>query len=212
MGTDTAPATAAPADERAAAQTVLAFDDNRLASALFGQYGQNLALIERRLGVVADSRGNHVTIEGPRGSCEQARHVLEQLYEQLKRGGELASGDAVVTTYACMRITWQRFEQLLQLKGEYFLKTQNMGGKALNHPGRGGPPIRPRVVTIVGCAVTQIEGHKPQNGVLACVRLEIRPPKRIAPAVRVRQSSLRRPGSSPPLPRLVRSEPALGRL
>ena len=93
MGTDTAPATAAPADERAAAQTVLAFDDNRLASALFGQYGQNLALIERRLGVVADSRGNHVTIEGPRGSCEQARHVLEQLYEQLKRGGELASGD-----------------------------------------------------------------------------------------------------------------------
>ena len=45
-------------------QIVLAFEDNRLASALFGQYGQNLALIERRLGVVADSRGNHVTIEG----------------------------------------------------------------------------------------------------------------------------------------------------
>ena len=44
-------------------QSVLAFDDNRLASALFGQYGQNLALIERKLGVVADSRGNHVTIE-----------------------------------------------------------------------------------------------------------------------------------------------------
>ena len=42
-------------------QIVLAFDDNRLASALFGQYGQNLALIERRLGVVANSRGNQVT-------------------------------------------------------------------------------------------------------------------------------------------------------
>jgi len=36
----------------------MTFDDNRLASALFGQYGQNLASIERRLGVVADSRGN----------------------------------------------------------------------------------------------------------------------------------------------------------
>ena len=36
----------------AAAHLVLAFDDNRLVSALFGQYGQNLALIERRLGVV----------------------------------------------------------------------------------------------------------------------------------------------------------------
>jgi len=80
-------------DNGAAAQIVLAFDDNRLASALFGQYGQNLALIERRLGVVADSRGNHVTIEGSRDSCEQARHVLEGLYEQLKRGDEVVTGD-----------------------------------------------------------------------------------------------------------------------
>ena len=39
---------------------------------LFGQYGQNLALIERRLAVVAEQRGNHVTIEGSRGACEQA--------------------------------------------------------------------------------------------------------------------------------------------
>ena len=46
-----------------AAQIALTFDDNRLASALFGQYGQNLALIERKLAVVANSRGNQVTIE-----------------------------------------------------------------------------------------------------------------------------------------------------
>ena len=58
-------------------QVVLAFDDNRLASVLFGQYGQNLALIERRLGVVAEQRGNHVTVEGSRAGCEQARRVLE---------------------------------------------------------------------------------------------------------------------------------------
>src|SRR5271166_6019556 len=75
------------------AQIVLAFDDNRLASTLFGQYGQNLALIERRLGVVADSRGNHVTIEGSRDACERARHVLEGLYEQLKQGHDLSQGD-----------------------------------------------------------------------------------------------------------------------
>jgi phosphate starvation-inducible PhoH-like protein len=74
-------------------QIVLAFDDNRLASSLFGQYGQNLALIERRLGVVADSRGNHVTIEGSNDACEQARKVLEGLYEQLKGGNELVAGD-----------------------------------------------------------------------------------------------------------------------
>ncbi len=74
-------------------QVVLAFDDNRLASTLFGQYGQNLALIERRLGVVVDSRGNHVTIEGTRDAVEQARRVLENLYEQLKRGNDLVAGD-----------------------------------------------------------------------------------------------------------------------
>ena len=61
-GTLIQPAT--PRRTIAAAQITLAFDDNRLASMLFGQYGQNLALIERRLGVVADQRGNHVTIVG----------------------------------------------------------------------------------------------------------------------------------------------------
>ncbi len=76
-----------------ATQIALTFDDNRLASALFGQYGQNLALIERRLGVVATSRGNHVTIEGSRDACDQARRVLESLYARLKRGDDLAQGD-----------------------------------------------------------------------------------------------------------------------
>jgi phosphate starvation-inducible PhoH-like protein len=82
-----------PAGGSSPTQVALAFDDNRLASALFGQYGQNLALLERRLGVMADSRGNHVTIEGSREGCEQARHVLQGLYEQLKRGRELVAGD-----------------------------------------------------------------------------------------------------------------------
>ena len=82
LTTDTAPT-----------QVVLTFDDNRLASTLFGQYGQNLALIERRLGVVAEQRGNHVTLEGSRDACEQARRVMEGLYENLRRGKDLAAGD-----------------------------------------------------------------------------------------------------------------------
>jgi phosphate starvation-inducible PhoH-like protein len=84
---------AAASEETATTQTVLAFEDNRLASMLFGQYGQNLALIERRLGVVAEQRGNHVTLDGSRGACEQARRVLEGLYEQIKRGHDLSQGD-----------------------------------------------------------------------------------------------------------------------
>ncbi|MGB7258921.1 MAG: phosphate starvation-inducible protein PhoH, partial [Pseudolabrys sp.] len=83
----------ATSEDTATTQIVLAFDDNRLASILFGQYGQNLALIERRLGVTADSRGNHVTIDGSRAACEQARRVLEGLYEQIKRDNELSAGD-----------------------------------------------------------------------------------------------------------------------
>jgi phosphate starvation-inducible protein PhoH and related proteins len=79
--------------DEAATQLALAFDDNRLASLLFGQYGQNLALIERRLGVVAEQRGNLVTLAGSRDAVEQARRVLEGLYERLKRGDELVSGD-----------------------------------------------------------------------------------------------------------------------
>ena len=82
---------AAASEETATTQIVLAFEDNRLASILFGQYGQNLALIERRLGVVAEQRGNHVTIDGSRGGCEQARRVLEGLYENIKRGHELVA-------------------------------------------------------------------------------------------------------------------------
>jgi phosphate starvation-inducible PhoH-like protein len=74
-------------------QIVLTFDDNRLASTLFGQYGQNLALIERRLGVAATSRGNQITLQGTREACEQARRVLDGLYERLKRGDELVQGD-----------------------------------------------------------------------------------------------------------------------
>ncbi|MBS7533498.1 PhoH family protein [Ancylobacter sonchi] len=82
-----------PPDTETPGQTVLAFDDNRLASLLFGNYGQNLATIERRLDIVAEQRGNHVTLEGPREACDQARHVLETLYARLKKGGEIAPGD-----------------------------------------------------------------------------------------------------------------------
>ncbi len=89
----TADAASLVAEANGPTQVILTFDDNRLASALFGQYGQNLALIERRLGVVATSRGNHVTLEGSREASEQARRVLESLYQRLKSGDELVQGD-----------------------------------------------------------------------------------------------------------------------
>ena len=74
-------------------QIVIDFDDNRAVSALVGPYGQNLAQIERRLGVVVDSRGNHITLAGSRDGCDSARRVLETLYAQAIQGHDPAQGD-----------------------------------------------------------------------------------------------------------------------
>jgi phosphate starvation-inducible PhoH-like protein len=74
-------------------ETVVAFDDNRAVSALVGPYGQNLAQIERRLNVLVDSRGNHITIAGARDGCDAARRVLDTLYAQAAQGHELTQGD-----------------------------------------------------------------------------------------------------------------------
>ena len=75
------------------AEITLAFDDNRFASLVFGQYDQNIAKIERRLGVSASANGNHVTVKGPAENCEQARRVLETLYERVKSGHSVSLGD-----------------------------------------------------------------------------------------------------------------------
>ncbi len=74
-------------------EIVVAYDDNRAASALVGPYGQNLALLERKLNVAVDSRGNHITITGTRDGCDAARRVLDTLYTQAQQGHELAQGD-----------------------------------------------------------------------------------------------------------------------
>ncbi len=74
-------------------EIVLEFDDNKLASILFGRHAENLALIERRLGVIADQRGNRITIEGESEACQQARRALASLYKQLKSGHEITHGD-----------------------------------------------------------------------------------------------------------------------
>ena len=80
--------------EKGAPQEIaLAFDDNRLASLVFGHYDQNLALIERRLGVSANANGNQVVLRGSREACEQARRVLQTLYERARLGQGADEGD-----------------------------------------------------------------------------------------------------------------------
>ena len=82
---------AALADDRT--HIVIAFDDNRLVPVLFGEYDQNLAMIEQRLGVDAAARGNQVTIRGTSEACTRARLALDILYGRLQEGHELVAGD-----------------------------------------------------------------------------------------------------------------------
>ncbi len=71
----------------------IAFPDNAAASVVFGHYDQNIARIERTLGVSAYANGNQVVIKGPKGASEQARRVFEMLYERVKMGQPAGEGD-----------------------------------------------------------------------------------------------------------------------
>ena len=64
----------------------LAFDDNALLGALYGEHDRNLARIEQKLGVWVASRGNRVAITGRPDAAERAKRVLSELYDMLARG------------------------------------------------------------------------------------------------------------------------------
>ncbi len=87
-----APSSAHPGVEETA-EITLTFDDNRLASIVFGQFDQNLAHLERRLDVVATAVGNRVVIRGGPDCTEHARRVLESLYDRSRTSGTLSQGD-----------------------------------------------------------------------------------------------------------------------
>jgi phosphate starvation-inducible PhoH-like protein len=69
------------------AHIVMTFDNNHHARALFGQFDQNLALIEQMLGIDVRARGNQVTIKGDPLATEQARRALDWLYDRIEEGG-----------------------------------------------------------------------------------------------------------------------------
>ena len=80
-----------PADK--SAEVTLTFEDNRLASLVFGHYDQNIARIERRLNVSANANGNHVVIKGAPDTVPRAQKVFEILYERVKQGQSATAGD-----------------------------------------------------------------------------------------------------------------------
>src|SRR3990172_1790842 len=72
---------------------IVAFDDNRLLTTVFGEHDEHLALIEQRLGVTITPRGNRVALSGDAGKRERARQVLQHLYLRASRGHDVIPGD-----------------------------------------------------------------------------------------------------------------------
>lgn len=74
-------------------ETVLTFDDNRSLSLVCGNFDQNIARLERRLGVAIHSNGNQISIKGPAESVNLTSGVLQGLYKRAKSGEHFALED-----------------------------------------------------------------------------------------------------------------------
>src|SRR5690606_33314121 len=84
-----------PEDRRDAARrarTEVAFEEQAVLGALFGEFDANLVQIENRLGVLIAARGNKVGNEGAEDDVAHARGVLVSLHERLLGEQELDSG------------------------------------------------------------------------------------------------------------------------
>ena len=80
----------AQSGDRSRAEVV--FDKPQLMAQLFGEYDQNLLLLENRLGVYITARGNRVGLEGNAESVAAARDVLQGLYNRIVRGERVDPG------------------------------------------------------------------------------------------------------------------------
>ncbi len=62
------------------------FDNNEIARTLFGERNGNLRLVERKLGITINIRGNNIVLHGSPSELEVAQNLLVQLYGLLKEG------------------------------------------------------------------------------------------------------------------------------
>ena len=121
------------------AEIAIAFPDNAAASVVFGHYDQNIARIERSLGVSAYANGNQVVIKGPREASEQARRVFEMLYERVKQGQPASEGDVegVIAESAYQGLLFPGVEGS---QGQ-FRRRQDAQARRRARPHRGAGPV-----------------------------------------------------------------------
>lgn len=80
-------------DARIDEPLIIEFDNNRLLPELYGEHGKNLVRIEQALGVSIANRGNQVFVSGANDARARVELVLNTLYHQLERGGQIGGGD-----------------------------------------------------------------------------------------------------------------------
>jgi phosphate starvation-inducible PhoH-like protein len=104
-----------------ATHVALTFENNRLASELFGQFDQNLALIEQKLKVDARSRGNTVSLRGEELATNQARRALDHLYDRLLKGATVETSDVEGAIRMALAADDQLILPTLERKGKLAL-------------------------------------------------------------------------------------------
>ena len=111
-----------------AAETTLAFDDNRALATVLGNYDGNLARVERRLHVRATANGNQLTIKGPADACAHAGRVVERLYLLAANGMNITLGDVDGAIEECA-LQGELFEEKAASPGTAFeqLSTRRRG-------------------------------------------------------------------------------------
>jgi phosphate starvation-inducible PhoH-like protein len=76
-----------------ATDSILEFPDNRLLIDLCGELDRNLVLVESRLGVAIQRRGNHLLLHGGAAERDATEQVLRTLYARLEQGRPVTPGD-----------------------------------------------------------------------------------------------------------------------
>jgi len=80
----------------------MVFENNAVLPMLYGDDDSHLAKLEKKFNIVASSRGNIVALQGGKANVEAVKTVLESLYADLQKGGEVGSAqvDAAIRMVA----------------------------------------------------------------------------------------------------------------
>ncbi len=98
---------------------------------IFGQFDANAREIERKLGVTLAERENGFKIIGPKGACDRAGELFDQLYAMSRQGEQITEQKV---TYALDMLPEHRGSEIVSMDHEIICHTAN------------GNPIKPKTI------------------------------------------------------------------